>query len=260
MLALKGHKLDAWLHGDSLREVDGRVQLADISQEMSVKTVYAANTGRAGRRRGRIHRDVLKITISFTLFEFMDIWARDAALESINAWARDGYLEISTKPGRRVFVNCTGRAAAKQPRNHKEVFQLTFETDDSPFWEDAAPTVYALSGTTASESISVPGTRESAPADVTVTPGGGTLNALTLTLGETRMSFTGLNVAAGQTLALSHDEQTGFLLITAGNVSKYTCRGGESDDELTCSPGRQTVGFAANTACEAAFSVRGRYE
>lgn len=260
MLALKKHKLDAWLHGDSLRDVDGSVQITEISQELSVKTVYAANTGRVGRRRGRIHREALKITVSFTLYEFADIWAREAALEAVNAWARDGYLEISTKPDRRVYVNCTGRASVKQARDHKEVFQLTFETEDSPFWEDKAPTQYELSGTEASASVSIPGTRESAPADVEITPTAETLNTLSLVFGGTQMAFTGLNVEAGQALVLSHDEQTGFLQIMAGNVSKYACRSGESDDELTCAPGMQTVGFTANTACEAAFCVRGRYE
>lgn len=260
MLALKRHKLDAWLHGDSLREVDRRVQITDVSQEMTTKTIYAANTGYAGRRRGRVHRDVLKITVSFTLYEFADIWARDAALESINAWARDGYLEISTKPGRRVYVNCTGRAAAKQARDHSEVFQLAFETADSPFWEDKAPAQYELSGSEASASVSIPGTRECAPADVEITPAAETLNTLSLAFGGTQMAFTGLSVAAGDTLKLSHDEQTGYLKIMAGSVSKYACRTGSSDDELICAPGRQTVGFTANTACAVAFSVRGRYE
>lgn len=261
MLALKSHKLDAWMRGDSLRDIDRRVQITDISQEISSKTTSAAKTAYAGRRRDSARRDALKITVAFTLYEFTDIWARDAALDSVNAWARDGYLEISTRPGKRLFVICTGRAAPKNPRDHTETFQLHFEAADEPFWEDSAPVSFSLSGTAASARVSVPGTRECAPADVTITPTGGeTLNTLTLTLGGAQMAFTGLNVASGQTLTLSHDEQTGFLKITAGSASKYACRTGSSDDELTCDPGWQAAGFTANTACAVSFSLRGRYE
>lgn len=259
MLALKHHKLDAWLGQDSIRAVDARVQVTNISWKTAAETGSGESAGLDGRLRQRIRRDALTVTIEFTLFEFLDIQAREAAIENVNAWARDGYLRISTKPGRRVWVQCTKRADVETARDHNASFSLEFETAEAPFWEDAQPTAFTLTGTSGSTMASIPGTRECAPADVTITPTGGTLNALTLTLGESEMAFENLGVAQGASLLLAHDGN-GYLTISSSGASKYACRTGESDDELTAEAGSALIAFTANTACEVEFSVRGRYK
>jgi len=260
MLALKHHKLNAWFGPESLRDADPRVQITNIPWTTATKTGYGENTGRDGRRRHRIRRDVLRITIEFTLFEYLDIEARECAIEAVNAWARDGYLEISTKPDRRVWVQCTQRASVEDARNHNASFSLVFETADAPFWEDAHPAVFTLTGATASETAFIPGTRESAPAEVTVKATGGALNSLTLALGESEMEFENLGIAQGQSLILGHDENGYLTIVSSTGASKYDHRTGESDDELTAEAGSAFVSFNADTACDVTFNVWGRYK
>lgn len=259
MLALKHHVLDAWFSGQGLRAANKRIQVKNIAAEMSGRATYTAAQGADGRSRRKMTRDTLKITITFTVYEWEDVYAREAAIEAANAWARDGWLEISTKLDRRVRVVCTGRAAPKKPRDHNEEFTLTFESSGAPFWEDKTPRTYNLAGTAKTENVSVPGTRTTAPANVAIMPTGGTLQTLTLTFGDTAMRFAGLGVPVGTALILDHDEN-GYLRIMAGSVSKYARRTADSDDELTCLPGVQAAGFTANVSCGVAFSVRGRYE
>lgn len=260
MLALKHHKLNAWFGQESLRAADSRVQLSNIAWTTATKTGYGENAGLDGRRRHRIRRDVLRITIEFTLFEYLDIEAREEAIEKVNAWARDGYLTISTKPDRRAWVQCTQRASVEAARNHNASFSLAFETADAPFWEDAQPTAFTLTGTSGSVMGSIPGTRESAPAEVTITATGGTLNALTLTLGESEMVFETLGIAQGQSLVLGHDGNGYLTIASSAGVSKYDKRTGESDDELTAEAGSALISFNADTACDVEFRVWGRYK
>lgn len=260
MLALKRHKLNAWFGAESLRGVDPRVQISNISWNTATKTGYGENTGRDGRRRHRIRRDVLRVTVEFTLYEFMDIEARAAVIEAVNAWARDGYLEIGNKPGRRVWVQCTQLASEEDARNHNASFSLVFETADAPYWESSHPAVFTLTGASGSATARIPGTRESAPAEVTVQATGGTLNTLTLRLGETSMEFADLGIAQGSSLLLGHDENGYLTIASSAGASKYDKRTGESDDELTCNAGNAQIGFSANVACRVTFRVWGRYK
>lgn len=257
MKALMGHPLDAAFGAENLRDADPRILVTNISQEIRTKITYGENSGRDGRRMHRMRREVIRITVSFKLWEFSSVPDREAALEAANAWARDGYLSISSKPGRRILVQCVARAASRKPRDHKEEFQIVFETAESPFWEDEAPTQYTLSGTADSKSVSVPGTYE-AIFEATVAHSAGTLDALTLTVGDTAMAFSGLAIAAGTNLIIGHDD-AGRLTILAGNASKYACRTAASDDELMADPGSVTAALSADVACSVALRVRGRY-
>lgn len=261
MLALRKHKLNAWFGQESLRDADPNIQITNISRTPSIRTGSRDGGGRDGRFRAPQYRDYLKITIEFTLYAFLDIEARESAIEAANAWARDaGYLQISQKPGRRVWVQCAQRAEIQDARDYKETFQLVFETAEAPFWEDAFSTAFAFSGAAAATTAHIPGTRKSAPAEVTVTPTGGTLNALTLTLGESEMVFENLGIAQGASLLLTHDENGYLTIASSAGASKYACRTGGSDDELTAEAGSALIAFTANTACEVEFRVWGRYK
>ena len=250
---------DAWFGGDTLRAADPRIYVTNISQEIAEKASYGENTGLDGRRRKRVRRELLRVTVHFRVLENRDPEAREMAVEAANAWAREGYLEISTKPGRRLYVTCQGRASVKSAEDPKEEYTLTFETAESPYWEDKAATVFAFAGgATDSRTVAIPGTMDTI-AEASVTPTGGTLSTLTLRLGDTYMYFTGLSVASGTALILDHDER-GYLRIKAGTATKYHCRLAASDDELEAAPGGQTAGFVANVACDVVFRVRGRYK
>ena len=257
MRALKIPK-DAWFGGDMLRAADRRISITNFAQEITEKTDRESRSaGLDGRRRGRHSREMIRVTVRFRVLETRDPEAREMAVEAANAWARDGWLEISTKPGKRLFVTCEGRAAIGDAEDPKEEYELAFESAESPFWEDKAETVFSMSGASASQSVRVPGTAD-AVFDASVTPSEGTLNTLTLRMGDTYFYFSGLGVAAGTALVLNHDGY-GNLRIMAGSSSKYACRLGASDDELRAGPGAVTAGFAANVSCGVAFRCHARY-
>lgn len=258
MLALKNHKLDAWIDGDSLLNRDRRIQITNIQAKIEEKATFKANAAGHGRRLETARRESCQVTIEFTIFEWRSVYERDAVLDAANAWARDGFLEISTKLGRRLYMICAGRAWVKQARDHNEKYMLVFESAENPFWEDKSPTRITLSGTNAVSHVSVPGTRECAPVDVEVTPVSDTLNTLILFTGSSYMTFENLNVAPGAGLILSHDGH-GVLSITAGGASRYACRTGISADDLICGPGVVACGFSSDAACGVEFAFRGRY-
>lgn len=257
MRALRAHLLDAYLNGASLRAANGRIRVTNIQQEITQKSSYGENTGLDGRRRHRTRRELIRVTVEFGLLEIYDATAREAAVEAANAWADDGILRISSKPGRQLRVQCRARAAIREPRNPKERFSIVFETAESPFWEDVSPAQLTLSGTEASQAFRIPGTT-AMEGEVRITPGSGTLNSLQLSLGDSAFSFTGLNVAAGHTLIIDHDEN-GYLRIRADNVSRLSCRSAASDDELMAGPGQALASFTADTPCSVVFLARGRY-
>ena len=89
MLALRKHKLNAWFGQESLRDADPNIQITNISRTPSIRTGSRDGGGRDGRFRAPQYRDYLKITIEFTLYAFLDIEARESAIEAANAWARD---------------------------------------------------------------------------------------------------------------------------------------------------------------------------
>jgi len=248
---------DAYFGGETLRGADSRIHSVKVRQEIVEKANFEGIPGFDGRRMRGSWREKMRLTISFSIFETQDAIAREMAVEAANAWARDGYLEIVSKPDRRILVACNNYAAIKEPENPEETFSLVFETVESPYWEDVRPVSFRFSGYGLNDQIRAPGTKD-VVADVTVVPQSGTLNSLQIQLGETVMSFSGLGVNAGAAFVIDHDE-FGNLRISSEGVSKYSCRDGSSDDGFASCPGPTTVAFQADTPCEVTFLLRGRY-
>ena len=245
MKARRGHTLDASIGGASLRAADSHIYVTNIAQEVRTQATFSENIGRDGRRRGRVRREVIRVTVSFRIWEFSSVTDREAILEKANAWARDGYLTVSTKPGRRMAVQCAARAAASDPRNYKEDYQIVFESSQAPYWEAAAATTFTLSGTSQTKTISVPGTHE-AVFEATVTHSSGTLNTLSLQVGAT-------------TFYIDHDSEGRLRIYAGSSTTKYHCRSAASDDELIAGPGSVTAKLSADASCSVTLSCRGRY-
>ncbi|MBO4794286.1 MAG: hypothetical protein J5556_06965 [Deltaproteobacteria bacterium] len=258
MKALRGHTLDASIGGASLRAADSHIYVTNIAQEVRTQATFSENIGRDGRRRGRVRREVIRVTVSFRIWEFSSVTDREAILEKANAWARDGYLTVSTKPGRRMAVQCAARAAASDPRNYKEDYQIVFESSQAPYWEAAAATTFTLSGTSQTKTISVPGTHE-AVFEATVTHSSGTLNTLSLQVGGTKMEFAALTVGSATTFYIDHDSEGRLRIYAGSSTTKYHCRSAASDDELIAGPGSVTAKLSADASCSVTLSCRGRY-
>lgn len=251
-------RLDAWINNQSLRDVDRRILIQQIRQpkpQMSV--TYGRLMGLDGQRIMDRRRLGLQIFVDFQVRELYDLTTRARIVDAANRWAQDGILQISARPEQRIAVRCVGRAGMERVRDYTDTYTLEFNAIASPYWESESATRLTVSGTSGSGTIINDGSMEAFPG-VTVTPTGGALTTLTLTVGSSLFSFAGMNVPNGTALTIDRDE-TGLLRVRAGTASVMGYRTPESSDELMCAPGVNTAGFSANVACGVEFSVRGRW-
>ena len=103
------------------------------------------------------------------------------------------------------------------------------------------------------------GNEKQCTCDASITAAGGTVNALTVTAGNSSMTFAALGLTAGGTLTIGHDE-SGFLTLKIGDASVLSKRTAGSADELLVAPGKlNAVSFSADATCTALFASYGRW-
>ena len=82
---------------------------------------------------------------------------------------------------------------------------------------------------------------------------------MTLTAGDTTMTFAGLALGAGQTMTIAHNAR-GLLTAHIGGASVLGKRTAASSDELELEPGKNaTLSVATGGTASTTFEVRGRY-
>ena len=264
MIALKQlRRQNAYINNLGLREADARIiSVRAIEADAQVDASYSAWPSRPGQMPLKRLRRSKKIQVQFMIRELYDLAARNAVLDAVNAWARDGVLEISARPDKMAQVIVTKYANAADIRNYTDAYTVEFEACGVPFWQDKTPARLELSGTEGSGSLVVGG-NVGTVLEAQLTPTEGTLGALTITATgadgrAASFAFSGLNVASGTTLTITHDAW-GVLRIYAGDAGLMGKRAPESADELTISPGAATVAFEADTTVGAVFLARGWY-
>ena len=246
-------------NGQALRSLNGQILVQNvIDNTPQAELSWGDNPGRAGQRllgRRRVSR---RVDVVYAIRELRDPAARASIVDLVNGWAEDGVLEVSNRPNQRLRVVCTARAAIQKPMDYTEQFTVSFEASPWPYWEDLLPTMLAMTGSNGSGNLLNPGTAPSY-VSASVTPSGGTLNTLTLTVGDTSFSLSGLGVASGNELTIGYDER-GILRIRSGNLGLLGCRSETSSDDLIALPKRwNAVSFTANTSCNARIEVRGSW-
>lgn len=139
--------------------------------------------------------------------------------------------------------------------NWQEQMQAVFTAYELPFWQDITPSRETI---TANGSLFVPGIGE-AMCDVEVAnKGSSAITTLTLTCGDTEMIFSGISLAKGETLVLSHDD-LGLLSAKIGNTSVLNKRTAESDDDLIAMCGQYNTITVSGGTVSAVFKARGVY-
>ena len=251
-------RLNAWIDGASLRDIDTRLYITEIYEpEPDVTLDWGISPGISGQRKLRRTRQAKKVRIEFDIKELFDLKARAAIVDAANGWAHDGILTISTRPEQRMRAVLTQAATMDGARDVTAKYIIEFTAGACPYWEDETPRVLSLaSGTSGSGTLIIPGHAPTG-AEITVTPGA-SLSTLSLTIQGQTMAFSGLSVASGTALVIGHDDN-GLLTIKAGTASKLSCRTAASVDDFRMVPGSAAVSFTANAACTVSVSVRGRY-
>lgn len=251
--------LRAWLDDAELEGIDSRINIRKIQEDAPQMSIqYAARAGGPGQYLLTRARLAKKVTIEYAILELYDLAARAAIVDAVNGWAAAGrLLKISNRPGKRLGVVMTQVGSIGDPRNVADTYRVELSALDSPFWEDEIPARWSGTGTTGSGALILPGTTEGR-AEATVTPTGGALSSVALSVGGSTFELTGMSVAQGTPLRIAYDAE-GVLTMTAGGVSVLSARTAGSSDDLSAAPGRVPVSFEASTACAVVIEMRGRW-
>lgn len=242
------------LNGVDLSSYGEAILVTDIIEDAPVLRVVTGSRVGDGQSVLRHIRESLTVRIRLVIRE-NDPAQRRALYDQVKGWVEPGgILTLSTMADRRLNVRCTSFPAIGA-LNWLEPLDIAFTAFETPYWEDTVP--YTVPVTT-TKSVYLPGTTRSAPLDVTVTNRGSVpLTTLTISC-ATSVTFSGLSIAPGGSLAISHPN--GFFAAVSGQTSLLPFRASESDDDLLFTPGvENTLTVSGNTAVSALFAARGRY-
>ena len=170
-----------------------------------------------------------------------------------------GVLTTSDRPDRVLHVVCESLPTVGSAQKWTGVCSIGFVAYAVPFWEDETPRRVSITGN-GSKNLFVPGFAAPACVEATVkNTGSGAISTVTLTAGDTSMSFSGISLAAGQTMTLAHDAR-GLLTARIGGTSVLDKRTAASRDELELEPGKNAaLSVTTNGTSSTTFEVRGRY-
>jgi len=250
--------LSAWINDIALTDAVPNAIIRQITFDAAESDLTTGDRpGQYGQRLLGLHRKSLHVGVEFVVRELFDLSARSRAVEAAAAWAQSGRLRVSNMPERFLQMVCTARPAVLAARDYAQVIRADFTALAVPYWQDIATVSATLNGTRGSGTLRPAGTVDSLRVAVTVTPAGGTLTTLTLTVGSTAMQFSGLSVTAAKPLIIAYDQRN-LLTITSGGVGQLSRRSG-SDDLLAVPRQSNAVGFTANVSCAVKFEARGLF-
>lgn len=250
-------RFEAWMNGAALGSVSPDLYITEISARPASRTTGTSEIyGRNGELEGSTKWRGATVTISFILKKSTET-ARQKIVSDVAAWADRGVLEISDRPGQQLHVICTTPPYVPGMCSWTDPISLTLQTMENPFWKEKTPAVLALSGTSASGNLYVPGNVGDALVDVTVTPASGTMANCTLTVAGNTFTLNGVNATTSDPLKVSYDDY-GFLSIKRGTTSVMDKRTGASADDLKAPCGKTSeISFTASASATAVFSARG---
>lgn len=264
---------EANLGGVNLSSVDSSIIVLGCSAEAGKDTLSAqAVSGRGGQRITGATRDYIEATVKFgILCRRSNMNSRSAIFEKAISWAaaaRDAnaWLKFGQKPGRQLRVRLSSLPAEGDPWEWNKEYSITFRACEVPYWQDTSyTTVTQSSGTSLSQSITVPGSARTVAELTYVNNSSSTCDTLSISTGAATMNFTGLGILAGETFQIIHTAD-GVLRIRIKNSSdvyrsvfaKRTAL--TSDDDLWIMPGSRTVTGTAQRTGSWTISCRGRYE
>jgi len=253
-------RYDVWLNGISIRDNDPRIIISGITEGQPKEKSTITYMGYThGGRLSKTVRQELSIAVTIGIKE-TDMRERDAVYQAIRKWGRyAGYLTTSSRENQRLYVEDMNIKTSG--KKWMETITLTFTAYAKPFWENlsAQSASIGTAATSGSTFLFAPGNADECTVDAEITARGGTLDTLTVTVGNTSMSFTALGVTVNNRLTIAHTDD-GLLTIKNGSTSLMSKRTGASADDLIAEPGSSNaVSFSGNVTCTAKFSTRGRW-
>lgn len=254
-------RYEAWLNKKSLSAIDPSIYILDIAYASPRFLTDASDIpGRNGQRVSGRYARTTSVVITIEIHEH-DTARRQEVCRRVQAWAmKGGMLTTNDRRGQRLRVICDSPPDIASALKWTQPIKMTMTAYEQPFWEDEFQRSASVSGMNATKAMYVPGigaqTRVEASAK---NLSGSTIDALTLKAGGTTFDFAGLGLGAGETLEIGYDEND-LLTIHVGDVSKMSCRTGNSDDDLMLTTGKtENVSVYSGGEVSATFKARGLY-
>lgn len=243
------------LDGAPIEGVHAGLRVTDMTElAPRMRTVTQPSAGHGLRLLRRV-RESLTVRVNFIIPEYDPARRRDA-LTQVSRWAaKGGWLTTSERPGQRLRIDyCT--VPVMSALGWSDEVDLEMTAIAVPFWETEAEAEVAVTG---SGVLSLPGSAEGCPVHVTVMNAGtAPLTTVTLSCGDTQMTFEGLELSPGGLMEIS--ENAGVLTAWAEGASVLPCRTAGSHDLLLAAGGRDNpVSAAGDQAVTATFRARGRF-
>ena len=250
-----------WLNGAGLQDIDPCIHVHDINYGApGVTTQTVEHARHHGARVTRQRMGSSMVSVVFQVREY-DITTRQEILNRIAAWAMTGgVLTTDDRPGQRLHVVCTTPPSVQSSLRWTAQQTLVFTAFDNPFWEDVTPKFRTLTGTHDEGILYGAG----AAADPFVTArveATQDITALTLTVGGTHFTFSGISVEAVEALVIAYDETHTLKVYNEDtNVSYLSKRTADSHDDLMLLRGQfGNVSFSSDGSATVTFEVRGLY-
>lgn len=251
--------------GVELKDVDSRVYVlgtsCDAGKETQTGTAFG---GRGGQRVTVNRREYLDIRVTFGIDirkEYLQ--ERSEIFEQCMAWAalaRDGaWITIGSKKDRQIWARTFTLPNEGDQWQWASQYTIVFRAWEVPWWQDTEPISVRRSGISSlTQQISVTGNARTVLDFSYTNTSGATVDTLSIDTGSAVMAFTGLGMASGSTLEISHRED-GLLVIAVDGESAMACRTPESDNDLWIAPGVPSVTVAAGGNGTFVLSSYGRY-
>lgn len=248
------------LDGVEMSSIAPEIIVTDITHNAPVREVRTSDiAGRNGKLYTRTITSSTGVIVSFEIHT-PDVRRRAAIMEDVQRWAMPGgVLTTSDRPDRVLRVVSESLPTIGSAQKWTGISSIGFVAYAVPFWEDETPRRVSITGN-GSKSLFVPGFAAPASVEAKVTnTGSSAISSVTLTAGETSMTFAGLALGAGQTMTIAHDAR-GLLTAHIGGASVLGKRTAASSDELELEPGKNaTLSVTTNGTASTTFDVRGRY-
>lgn len=241
----------AWLDGQPLDGIDDSIIIHDISESApALDITTGARPGADGMQLLGIHRTMLTVVITLEIHDRRTDRRQDTA-DRVSAWCAGKVLTVSTRPGKRLSVACTGLHAVASALRWTDTMAIQLTAYETPYWEDERPTMAVVKDQASDErTLHVGGTADTVlEVDIRRT-GPTTLNQVRIKAGRSRMELTGVGLGEGETLHIGHDDAGRLTLIIDGVEEARTVYDKltpESSDDLVISPGAVDVQFASGT-------------
>lgn len=255
---------DVWLD-----EIDDRIVICGIEPADGRENISAVDTAAGfGQRVTTNKRVSLDVIIKFKLLQRSrgqsQLQERSRLLEAVNAWAAPGgVLTVNYKPNRRLNVILAQAPGEGSLWDYTKEFQMVFRAYAIPFWEEENRHEFQFGGTGTSGTIGAV-IEGSAPTQCNVridNTSGAKIDTMTVTIGGNTMSFSGLGMAAGESLFITHNADGLVMIRIRNNVLAYRSamskRTGAND--FLVNPGGCTFSYNSQRACSMLVYWRNRF-